>query len=67
MDTKNQHIQFVGKILAITKVKNDEGMAVKISLSDGTYIEKNCKKDSILFTKLSSMFDIDKEMKITVE
>jgi len=65
-DFPDQPIQFIGKIIAITKV-NTEDMGLKISLKNGTYIEINCGNDSILFGRLCKMYDLDKEMKIIVE
>lgn len=47
-------------------MKTDE-MRIKISLSDGTYMETNCGNDPILFSRLCKMYDLKIRMKITVE
>ena len=66
-DFPDQPIQFKGTIVAITKINNHEGMMVKISLSDGTYIETNCGNDSVLFGLMCKLFDLDRPAKITIE
>jgi hypothetical protein len=63
----DQPIEFEGTIVAITKIKNSEGIALKISLSTGTYIETTCGNDPIIFGRLCKMFDLEKRMKITVK
>lgn len=66
-DFPDRPIEFKGMVVAITKIKNSEGIGIKMSLSDGTYIETNCGNDSILFGLMCKLFDIDKSVKIIVE
>jgi hypothetical protein len=66
-DFPDQPIEFKGKIVAITKIDNSEGISLKISLNCGTYIEMNCGNDIILFGRLCKMYELGKKMKITIE
>lgn len=62
----NQPLIFKGKIIAVTKVRSPDGMAIKVSLEDGTYAEFPCGQDEILFGRLLKHLDIDKEISIWI-
>ena len=55
---------FKGKVIGITKVKNKDGMAIRVTLDTGFYFEIPDIKDNLLFKKLC---EIELEKMITVK
>jgi hypothetical protein len=56
-----------GQVVAETKVKNAEGMAVRITLDGGVYLEVSNIGDQAVFKKLCSLAEIDKKLRIMIE
>lgn len=56
-----------GTIIGVTKVKTAEGMKISVTLEGGVYIEVCNIHNKALFSELSSLVDLEKNLKVTVE
>jgi hypothetical protein len=59
-------LTFKGKIVGLTKVKTTEGMAVKVTIDNGVYLEISSLEDIELFKKLCKMIDLEEKLTITI-
>jgi hypothetical protein len=62
----DKKITFTGKVIGVTKVKNDEGMAFRLTIDKGVYIEIN-NAESTIFKHLCGLVDLENEIEITIE
>ena len=60
-------MKFKGKVIAITKVKNDEGMAFRITTDNGVYLEIANIKDEGTFNTLTKSIDLGKRIEIIIK
>ena len=58
---------FTGKVVAETKVKNSEGMAVRLTTDKGVFIEVTRIEDLQLFRSLCKLVELDTSLKIIIE
>ena len=66
-DKKPNELSFTGKIIGITKVKSDEGMAIKFTLDNKLYVEVASIDDPYIFDKLSRIVEIDHKLRIRID
>jgi hypothetical protein len=58
---------FKGSVVAITKVKNDEGMAVRITMTGGIFLEVSNIHEEATFKILCALADLGKTLSISVK
>lgn len=67
-NTRKLHdFSFSGKVIGLTKVKNKDGMAVKITLDNGIYLEVTSMEDPVTFDKLCKITEIDRKLKVSID
>lgn len=60
-------MKFKGKIVAETKVKSSEGMAIRITLDSGIYFELNSIQNIEIFNELHKMVELGKKLEIIIK
>jgi len=55
-----------GTVIGVTKVKSADGMALKVTLDSGVYLEVVDIKDDKLFRKLSKL-ELEDTVRVTIE
>jgi len=56
-----------GKIIGMTKVKNMEGMAIKLTLDNGIYLEVTNIQDAQIFESLCRLVELEEKLRLLIE
>lgn len=59
-------MEFKGVVEAVTKVDNHDGMALRITIAGGVYIEISSIQDRDRFERLCKMVDLKKHLSISI-
>lgn len=60
-------MKFKGKIIAETKVKNSEGMAIRVTLDTGVFLDISNITNNEIFNELHKMVELGKKIEITIK